>query len=172
MNWDAVGAVGEIAGATLIVATLLFLGRQMAQQSKADTAATTDSWLTDYNSMVLEILRDPDVAELIRHGLTDFDNLSTNDQMRFHTWMVAHLLSAQVMYFQFVDGIMHERISEQVLPFNAMMLKTKGGRCWWSTARDIWRPEFVQYMDDLIEDSAPITDIWPWFTVTDSEARN
>jgi hypothetical protein len=127
MNWEAIGAVGEIIGASLIVATLLFLGRQMGQQSRADTAATTGSWLADYNSMVLEILRDPGIAELIRQGLTDFEVLSPNDQMRFHTWMIAHLLSAQVMFFQLADGIMHERMADQILPFNAMMLKTKGG---------------------------------------------
>jgi hypothetical protein len=171
MNWEAIGSVGEIVGAILIIATLLFLGRQMGQQSRADTATTTGSWLTDYNAMVLEILRDPDIAELVRQGFTDFEELTPNNQMRFHCWMVPHLLSAQVMYFQFVDGIMHERMAEQILPFNAMMLKTKGGLYWWSTARGIWRPEFVQYMDDLIANSEPVTEIWPWFSITGSETR-
>ena len=169
VNWEAAGAVGELLGASLIVATLLFLGRQIRQQSKADKAATTASWLADYNDMVLEILRDPDVASLIRQGLTDFEQLNSNDQMRFHTWMVAHLLSAQVMYFQFVDGTIHEPTAEQVLPFNAMMLKTKGGLYWWSTARRIWRPEFVEYMDGLIADVEPVTETWPWFSMSESE---
>ena len=172
MNWEAAGAIGEIAGAALIVATLLFLGRQIGQQARADTASTTGSWLADYNGMVLEVLRDAEVAELFRQGLTDFEALGLNDQMRFHAWMVTHLLSAQVMYFQYLDGVIQKPTAEQILRFNSMMLKTKGGLHWWATARAIWRPEFVQHMDELIADSAPITEIWPWFAIPEDSTSH
>ena len=35
MNWEAVGALGEILGAIVVVGTLLYLSRQIAQQSVA-----------------------------------------------------------------------------------------------------------------------------------------
>ena len=170
MNWDAIGAVGEILGATAVVATLIYLARQMQQEARADTAETMGSWLADYNGIVLDILRDPDVAQILRQGLTDFEQLSRNDQMRFHAWMVPHLLNAQVLWFQLNDGIMHRQIADQILTFNAMMLKTNGGSYWWSTARVIWRPEFVEHIDKLIEDLSPITEIWPWFSTIDQES--
>ena len=112
MNWDAIGAVGEILGAAAVVATLIYLARQMRQEARANTAEAMGSWLADYNGMVLEILRDPEVAQILRQGLTDFEQLSKNDQMRFHAWMVPHLLNAQVLYFQLSDGIMHQRIAD------------------------------------------------------------
>ena len=160
MNWDAIGAVGEILGAAAVVATLIYLARQMRQEARANTAEVMGSWLADYNGMVLEILRDPEIAQI-----------SENDQMRFHAWMVPHLLNAQVLYFQLSDGIMHQRITDQILPFNAMMLKTRGGSYWWSTARSIWRPEFVEHMDKLIDECSPITEAWPWFSTNDQESR-
>jgi len=52
-----------------------------------------------------------------------------------------------------------------------MMLKTRGGSYWWSTARSIWRPEFVEHMDKLIDECAPITEAWPWFSTVDQEGR-
>jgi hypothetical protein len=52
-----------------------------------------------------------------------------------------------------------------------MMLNTKGGLYWWSTARRIWRPEFVEHMDGLIADAMPVTEIWPWFTISGSETH-
>lgn len=33
MNWDAIGAVGEIAGAAVVIATLVFLSRQIRQSN-------------------------------------------------------------------------------------------------------------------------------------------
>ena len=171
MNWDAIGAVGEILGAAAVVATLIYLARQMRQEARSNTAEAMGSWLADYNGMVLEILRDPKIAQIFRQGLTDFEQLSENDQMRFHAWMVPHLLNAQVLYFQLSDGIMHQRIADQILPFNAMMLKTRGGSYWWSTARSIWRPEFVEHIDKLIVECSPITEVWPWFSTVDQEGR-
>ena len=169
LNWDAIGAVGEILGAAAVVATLMYLARQMRQETRADTAATMGSWLADYNGMVLEITRDPDVATIFRQGLTDLEQLDENDQMRFHTWMVAHMLNAEVLFFQLKDGIMHQLIGDQVLKFSAAMLNMKGGSYWWVSARPIWKPEFVEYMDKLIEDSSPITEHWPWFSTVGPE---
>jgi hypothetical protein len=171
VNWDAIGAVGEILGATAVVVTLAYLARQLRQEARSDTAETMGTWLADYNGIVLDILRDAEVAKILREGLTDFEQLSGNDQMRFHAWMVAHLLNAQVLWFQWDDGIMHRQIADQQLTFNAMMLKTKGGSRWWSTARGIWRPEFVEHIDKLIEELSPITEIWPWFSTLDQESN-
>ena len=168
MNWEAIGAIGEIFGALAVVATLMYLARQMRQDARATTGETMGSWLADYNNMLLEISRDPELAKIFRQGLTDFEQLNENDQMRFHTWMVAHLLNAQTVFLQLEDGIMHQRIADQILPVNAAMLDSKGGTYWWGTARSIWRPEFVDHMDKLIEEASPITEVWPWFS-TDSE---
>jgi hypothetical protein len=164
VNWEAIGAVGEIFGALAVVITLVYLARQIRQDAVATTSSAMGSWLADYNNMVLEILRDPEVAQIFRQGLTDFEQLDENDQMRFHAWMVAHFLNAQNVFLQLNDGIMHRRIADQILPFNAAMLNSKGGLYWWGTARSIWRPEFVAYMDRLIEETPPITEAWPWFS--------
>jgi len=168
MNWEAIGAIGEIFGALAVVATLMYLASQIRQDARATTGETMGSWLADYNNMLLEISRDPEVAKIFRQGLTDFEQLNDNDQMRFHTWMVAHLLNAQTVFLQLEDGIMPQRIADQILPFNAAMLNSKGGLYWWGTARSIWRPEFVDHMDKLIEEASPITEVWPWFS-TDSD---
>ena len=34
MNWEAIGAVGEVFGAIALVATLLYLGRQIGQTNR------------------------------------------------------------------------------------------------------------------------------------------
>ncbi len=171
MNWEAFGAIGEIVGAIAVVATLMYLARQMRQTAKATTGETMGSWLADYNNMVLEISKDPEVARIFRQGLTDFEQLNENDKMRFHTWMVAHLLNAQNVFLQLEDGIMHQRIADQILPFSAAMLNSKGGLYWWGTARSIWRPEFLDHMDKLIEEASPITEVWPCFSTHSEEDR-
>ena len=37
MNWDALGAIAELLGAIAVLATLLYLARQIRESSKAQT---------------------------------------------------------------------------------------------------------------------------------------
>ena len=86
-----------------------------------------DSWLADYNALSLEIGRNGEFALLLRRGLCDFDALGGTDQLRFHAWMVFHLLNAQNLFVQVGQATMHRDIADQILAFNAAMLKTPGG---------------------------------------------
>ena len=89
--------------------------------------------------------------------------------MRFHAWMVTHILNAQIIYFQREDGTMHREITEAVLGFNAAMLNTHGGRSWWERSRTIWRPEFTEHMEQRMGDSPAVDTVWPWFLLDSTD---
>lgn len=165
MNWDALGAIGEILGALVVVATLLYLARQVSQQGAAAASDAMASWLSDYNSLVLQMFRDRDSAEIIRRGLTDFLELDGTDQMRFHSWMVIHLINAQTVYLQSQREVQDQQTAEAILNFNGSMLKLDGGFQWWQGAREALDPAFVREMERRIEVAAPISSIFPWFVV-------
>ena len=166
MNWEIIGSTGEWAGAIAVVVTLFYLARQIRQQNINTAATAMDSWLADYNNTVLELTRDSEVALIYRQGITDFDRLTPNDQLRFHVWMIAHLLNAETMHLKLTQGIFDVVSAHQLLVFNAGMLKSNGGHVWWQSAKLIFNanPEFVEYMDKMIGDSPPITETWPWFS--------
>ncbi len=120
MNW---GEAGEILGALVVVPTLTYLSRQLSQYAIATTSETMDSWLSDYNVLVLELFKEREAASVVRRGLPDFEGLDGDDKMRFHAWMIMHILNAQDMHLQREDDIMHKELSEVVLAFNASMLQ-------------------------------------------------
>ncbi|MGR8950445.1 MAG: hypothetical protein ACU84Q_20570 [Gammaproteobacteria bacterium] len=169
MNWDAVGAIGEVLGALVVIATLLYLARQVTLQGAAASSDAMASWLSDYNSLVLQMFRDRDSSEIIRRGLTDFHELDGTDQMRFHSWMIIHLINAQTVYLQSKRDVQDRQTAEAILNFNGSMLKLDGGLQWWQGAREALDPDFVQEMDRRIESSAPVSDIFPWFVVESND---
>ena len=171
MNWETLATIASLVAALGVLPSLLYLARQIRQASKATTASSMDSWLADYNALSLEIGRDVEFALLLRRGLRDFDALGGTDQLRFHAWMVSHLLNAQNLFVQVGQGTMHRDIADQILAFNAAMLKTPGGSRWWETARFIWRPTFVSHLDALISRTAPISDAWPFFLAECAPAK-
>lgn len=165
MNWDAVGAIGEVLGALVVIATLLYLARQVTQQGAAAASDAMASWLSDYNSLVLQMFRDRDSSEIIRRGLTDFHELDGTDQMRFHSWMIIHLINAQTVYLQSQREVQDRQTAEAILNFNGSMLKLDGGFQWWQGARQALDPDFVREMDQRIDRAVPVSSIFPWFVV-------
>ena len=169
MNWDAIGAIGEILGVLVVVATLVYLSRQISQQATAVTSENMGSWLSDYNSLVLRLLDSHEASDIFRRGLTDFEVLGGTDQMRFHAWMITHTLNAQNMYLQQEDDIMHKQITEAILAVNASIFKLKGGNQWWQCAKKTLDPTFVDDMDERVENATPATDAFPWFVLYPGE---
>ena len=91
--------------------------------------------------------------------------------MRFHGWMISHLLNAQNLFLEANEGTMHPDLAAQVLTCNAKMLGTAGGHAWWSTARPTFHTEFTNHMEHLIDREAPIGEMWPCF-LSEGEARS
>jgi len=65
MEWDAVGAIGEIVGAIAVVATLLYLAGQIRTAQVAGASAATYSAIESFSRWRSSILDNFDVAEAL-----------------------------------------------------------------------------------------------------------
>ena len=86
MNWEAIGAIGEIVGAAAVLITLVYLASQVRQ----NTAQTREAMLQDSVDTVSvyeqAILNNRQVAELIIQGRNDLSNLDEADHLRFRNY--------------------------------------------------------------------------------------
>lgn len=171
MDIMELGAVGELVGGVAVVATLIYLALQVRQGANAATSSAMGSWLSDYNYVAMELVKDEGFTEIVRHGLSDFEKLSGNEQMRIHGWMTTHILNAQNLFLELKEGTTHPRLAQPTLAFNSRMLKTPGGRLWWDSGRSIWAPEFILHIDGLMEKTTPLDEDWPWFLAKPESPR-
>lgn len=93
MNWDALGAMGEIAGAIAVIATLFFLARQLQvntrELEKTNEYQKTTSVVTSneiYNEVWRPIMLDPDLAEIYHKGSTG-KPLTDIEALRYCTFL-------------------------------------------------------------------------------------
>ncbi len=61
MNWDAIGAIGEILGATVVFITLLFLLRQLRQNTDGLRVQALNATYGEWNSMAGELIAQPEL---------------------------------------------------------------------------------------------------------------
>lgn len=143
VNWDAIGALGEIVGAIAVLLTLVYLALQTRQNTEAVRHAFVRGVQEDANLWRYKIVENPDVSELFRHGLRDPESLSANDRYRFRM-----LLDALVFHWE------HAVLTGVELPVVNLkrVLSQPGGRWYWSRARDVLSPEFIEFVERRLEE--------------------
>lgn len=83
MNWEAVGAVGEIAGAITVLITLIYLALQVRQNTNQLQDTAMQASMKDWNTLRAAQLGSRDVAELWVKGLNNLTSLDETDRYRF-----------------------------------------------------------------------------------------
>ena len=68
MNWDAIGAIGELVGATAVVATLLYLSYQLRQNTKTTRLSSTQAVCEQLQSMFSLLASDESLAEIFNQA--------------------------------------------------------------------------------------------------------
>ena len=82
MNWEAIGAVGEILGAAGVIVTLVYLSMQIRANARATRIETADRVLARVNESQALLIQQADLADIVRRGARDLDSLEPAERMR------------------------------------------------------------------------------------------
>ena len=82
MNWDAIGAIGEVVGAVAVVLTLGYLAVSIRQTITTVKIDSRQRVLDRYSDALSNVLA-PNVLDAMRNGLQNYDGLSSKDQAAF-----------------------------------------------------------------------------------------
>ncbi|MEN8185392.1 MAG: DUF6082 family protein, partial [Myxococcota bacterium] len=101
MNWDAIGAIGEVVGALAVVISLVYLGYQVREGARASQAETELEAARMWSDLHGQVARDPELARIWDAAHTNPEGLSDLDRQRF-VWFVAQ-------YVFLVEGLFNQR---------------------------------------------------------------
>ena len=148
MDWNAVGAIGEIIGAGAVVITLIFLTAQLRQNTKAVEHSTERGAFEDGQAWLYRMVENPDVAALYRSGLKGED-LPPADALRFRFLM-------QLLFHHWSHAKTHNVPWLVSVKDVSNVLSTRGGSSYWRRARQEelseMGPGFIQFLDDILAD--------------------
>ena len=148
MNWDAIGAIGELIGALAVVLTLVYLSIQLRQNTRAVDRSMERAVWEDASTWMHKLIDDPDIAELYLAGIRDKD-LPVNDRMRFRLLMTS-LFSHWNLAFK-SEALFVLRNSDI-----RDVLSQPGGARYWrnkSSGEDVnYDPEFMVFMNKIVSE--------------------
>ncbi|MCR9094615.1 MAG: hypothetical protein NXI30_10400 [bacterium] len=153
MNWEAIGAIGEIIGALGVIITLLYLASQLRQNTRALGVTSIDSTTQVGNEIRSLMASDPVVTELYYRGLRDPDSLDEIERERLRLILTNALWALWNAWAQSQLGGRESWTAQKHIL--TRMLGLPGGRAFWETSRGEFDPGFAAEVDRLIGDDGP-----------------
>ena len=104
MNWDAIGAMGEWAGAAAVIITLIYLARQIHQQNNISKFNAAQSILDGFRELTLSLSINADVNEIVARGRWNPENLTDSELHQYQHYMRCYTVSVTQAYEAYMLG--------------------------------------------------------------------
>ena len=126
------GNFGEFFGAIVVVASLIYVGKQVrdsAAQIRINTTTTTASLIEDAFAPLYTTKENQDVWH---NGIAKPEDLPEDEYRRFDMLMFRMFYSYQVCVVQYDEGVINDDQFNATSYYFRNLYRTPGGRRWWS----------------------------------------
>lgn len=166
MNWDAIGAVGELLGATAVLVTLIYLAVQVRQGNSAGQRESLRGYVSELNNRLLEPQRDPEFVELFQRANRDWHSVSLRDQAVVSSVYSSYFFACAEAFALRESGNIDPALQHQADAAVASFLQMPGPAAWWKLGCSYFHPSFREHVDQLLasdECPAPMHHVLPWY---------
>ena len=143
--------VAEIIGAITIIASLIYVGRQVQQNTEMMQVNASQSFVELYNTYTNNLASDSDVADFWTRGIKDFDSLNDIEQARFSALAGQCTRMFESTYIQFRHGALDIDVWEGFKLAIQDVMSQPGIRKWWAHRKHWHSARFVDLINDLHE---------------------
>ena len=147
MNWEAVGAAGEVLGAFAVVVTLVYLSVQIKQNTLLHREDARYHMLENRLSWLQGLLRNPDIMNA-KYGIP-IDDAEAIAAKRADLWAEGEFVRWQWEYLRSREGIF-EAIDVPVAAFRQEFEASRGLRQQWEDSKDTFDPHFVRFIEEEV----------------------
>ncbi len=150
MNWDTITGGAEVLGALAVLITLVYLSRQIRQNTEEIRSANYHGVTDSFNEINLAVAGDADLARVFRLGNEAYEKLSEEEQYQFGFFMHATFRVLDVIKFQSQHGTGDMTLWEYEKKTLDTLLAAPGVRTWWRNRPYNFSEDFVTYVETQV----------------------
>ena len=151
MDWEALGAVGEIVGAAGVIASLVYLGVQVRTSNRASAVQAKLESTRMLNDFMDLLIQHPEYNQLMLQGRKSLDSLSPDEYLRFSNLSLKAFWFFSAGYFQFRLRTLAESDWFELRAVIRYWLVSQGCKDWWDKlGRSMFGRDFVAFIDSEI----------------------
>lgn len=149
MNWDAMGAIGEVLGAMAVVLTLFYLARQVHQNSEALDRDRDEAVMNRWSEVRSKLLDDPELAQIWLTGHRDHSGLTDVENVRF--WIFYSQLTSWMSSYYARPSVNPDRMADFTADIVAYWRLMPSGEYWWNRQRSSLNVDYASAIESRME---------------------
>ena len=156
MNWEALGAVGEVVGAVAVGFTLLYLSNQLRQNTAASQNATWQAILRQLGDLDVLEATTPGLGSLMEAAEERPESISGEEYRRFTKIAQPRFGVLEYAYLANKNGTIDSFFWEALVPYVRFVISKPGNQKFWAEqAGDVYHPEFIEFVETLFVAERP-----------------
>ncbi|MEJ2171300.1 MAG: hypothetical protein P8X59_00860 [Woeseiaceae bacterium] len=148
MNWEAIGAIGEIVGAAAVIVSLAYLGIQVRNQNIESRIASVHDVLEGFRTEI-SAFRNSELAELLGKGSVDYEALSDTEKIQFVAMIQGPLRFWEEAYHQYKAGRLSAQLWNGIHAQMRDFISTDGLQKVWELREHTYSQEFRDYVANI-----------------------
>ena len=150
MNWDALGAIAELVGAAGVILTLIYLSRQISQNTRQLTGSAIVAVHEYQRSMTEELCNNPELWQIVRKSNADWDVLTPEEQADASLWNIKESGYWEMCYQLKKQGSLDEGVYLAREKYYLTVFQSPGRRKWWDQNSLLLSDEFYEKMTEKL----------------------
>ena len=142
MTLEQYAYIAEILGVVLVVASLIYLARQIGQNTEMMRAESRNVISVRHQEELFAFLDHPDIFGSL------MDATASDETIRHHAWLIAHIRGREHEWFQVQSGALDPTAWRSYASALSLVLSTPHNRAWWGVMKKAFDSDFVAQVDD------------------------
>lgn len=156
MNWDAIGALGEIIGAVAVVASVAYLAIQIRGQTAQSKLAATREINANRDSLLDLLIGDREVLSLYLRAIRDYENMPQEDRIRASFMLQRTLRTLEQQYLHIEKGHMDPAFFDSMERTYFEAFTFPGFHQWWEGSKHFFEPNFRRRIDEKVAEAKKV----------------
>ena len=146
------GSLGEFVGAIGVVISLIYLARQMSQNTISVRAASFNSMTENSIRLLENTFRDGDFANFLHRAEGDPSSLSPDERVRWDAYMTAVYRHFGNLVYQYRVGVLDRQMWESYRDTLKTHVSIPSWRIWFEENRGVFSSSLVDLVDRVVEE--------------------
>lgn len=164
MQLEQLALLAETLGGVGVVASLLYLAFEVRKQGRLNRADAASKFAASWSDIMASMHDDPELSAIWLKGLSNFDELTDVEKLRFSTYLGRVLKISESLHVQLLTGTLDKMMWRGIERVLRDIMPQPGAQAWWKTRQHWYTDEFQGLIGGIVthgKASALFEDITP-----------
>jgi hypothetical protein len=142
--------VGEFFSALAVVVSLIYVGKQLKQNTKAVRSSTLQNITEAQLNIHALVAENGELAQILFNGAANIAPVEGVEKFRYYSWMTLAFRSLENAYYQHLEGALDDRNWQALCRQYGPMLHHGLNRIYWDERNFMYGDDFRNFVNDKL----------------------